>query len=808
MFDDRILLNWTASCGATSYEVYRVESRKTPESSPEPGDLIGEVSDNTFEDVSGLELNKIYYYCIKAKNAAGVSEFSAYNSGYLSELPPPPSAITVSDGTFFNKIRVSWPKMKGAVSYEVYRNTADDFSSSSKIADVPYESMKKTFITASDGTKTTYIYYLYDDPGDDLLNTVPETKYYYWVKSYNESGASELPSRAGAGFLSSKGPSSLKASNGTVFDKIRINWSAVAGATGYDVYRYTDKQCSQEQTIFNAGANLFYDDTSAVAGTSYYYKAKAKYKDSYTSLFSPSDSGYHFPNVAKLTVPIIRHVSKGEFGFVRITWSAVDLAENYKIYRNTVKEFATSTPIATTASTCFDDMTVIPDTKYWYWVKANNDTADATSMLSKPKSGHAKGTSNDISDGGSSTADGAEGSFKFYAVEVPKDTTRLIITLSGTSGGNDCDLYAKFASYPSLSSYNAKGLEIAGGKRLTATNPVQGTWYILLYGRTAYADVTVTVNCYSVTDIVLKQVPSNDLSVPYKANFKGQVVDSDGIGIPGMIVKARNPITGLTTVLNRTDASGFFKYSDLIKSEGEHTFDFFFTEMPDAAKGTASHTVASRKGCLEDNRFFDMSAYIPAKPAPVADAADVQGLQNFLDTRNGWDDDAIDGIYAAKWVESTLVKAKDDTQLAGKLDEGLYMFFYGVEGAGVGNDMTVYSALSAVPFVVHVEDSKKAGIVAKLKLLGLIDDTQEADMADGKIGIIAVTSLSNPDESSDKNYNISLLACEQLELLADIAAGEASFVEDGKYSDTSAKTFTVTLANGRKINVVGAGFVK
>jgi hypothetical protein len=275
-----------------------------------------------------------------------------------------------------------------------------------------------------------------------------------------------------------------------------------------------------------------------------------------------------------------------------------------------------------------------------------------------------------------------------------------------------------------------------------------------------------------------------------------------------MTLQVRNPITGLTSTLAKTDAKGFFTYSTKIGSEGEHTFDFFFTDIRDTAKGTASHTVATRKGCIEDNGFFDSSDDMPAAPVAVPLQADVIGLQNFLNTRNGWNEEVIDDDYAIMWVVSTLVKAKDDAQLTDKLGyHGLYLLLYGVEGAGVGNDATTTSALSAVPFAVRVEYSKRASVLAVLKTLGIISGAQETAINGGRIGIIAVTSLSDPDEGLTP-VDISLLAREQLELLAKLAAGDASFVEDKTYSGVPSKILTVTLDSGRQINVVVAGFVK
>jgi hypothetical protein len=390
--------------------------------------------------------------------------------------------------------------------------------------------------------------------------------------------------------------------------------------------------------------------------------------------------------------------------------------------------------------------------------------------------------------------------------------TRLVATLSGTpapSGTNDCDLFAKFANFPTKSSYSARGVENAGSEILTVSNPASGTWYFLLYGTTAYSNVTLTVKCYSVTDIVLTQVPPNDLAVPFTAALKGKVVDGDEAGIPNMVVKVRNPITGLTSLLTKTNSKGEFSYSALINSEGEHTFDFFFTEIPDTAKGTASHTVTTRKGCLEANNYFDFSAYLPATPEEVPLQTDISGLHTFLDIRNGWTDGAIDPAFETMWIEKTLVAAASDEKLAEKLDTGLYMFFYGVEGASVGNNMSTVSAFSALPFVVRVAADKMDIVLGKLRTQGIIDDTQYTDIHDNnKTGVVAVAAVSSATEGTDGNMNISLLAREQLEILANLA-GSTAVREDGdKYSATLTKSGVIKVSSGREINVLISSFVK
>ena len=708
-FDNKVQVAWRASVGATSYEVFRNTSNSTVGTNFL---RLGEVSDTMFEDTTA-EFNNIYYYFVRAKNSIGSSKFSAGNSGYIAKIPSVPGAVAASNGTYFDRIRVTWANTAAATSYLVFRTDSGAIIPNPAV-DTPIGETNALFL---------------NDLGDDIIPQVGGVvkTYFYWIAAKNQNGISSI-SKSNNGYLSKKGPATVTASNGTYSGKIMLTWGVVPGATSYDVYRYKDKALLVNDASFVKIAGTSYDDTTATKGVPYYYRVKAKYGSGdpvvykYDSDFSPSAMGL----AAGLNNPESTALSNG-------------------VKSNTVGEMD-------------------------------------------------------------------KGSSVYFSIDVPIGTTSLVATLNGTPPPvgtvNDCDLFAKFANFPTSKVFDAKGVENKVNEIMTVSNPAAGTWYFLLYGTTAYSNVTLTVNFYTVKGIVLTQVPSNDLAVPFTAAFKGMVADEKDAGVPNIVVQARNPITGLTGSLTKTDARGMFSYSALINSEGEHTFDFFFTDIPDTVKGTASHTVATKNGYLEVNNYFDTSSYLPANPVPLTEQTDVIGLQNFLETRKGWNGNPINKTYETKWVENTLVKAGADTQLAGKLNDGLYLVLYGVEGAGAGNDKASISAFSAVPFVLHVESSKKAEVLANLKLLGLVDAVQEAAVISGKIGIIAVTSLSDPDEGATP-ANISLLASEQLELLAKIAENSGtSTTTNVTYFNVEAKQFTVTFADGRKINVVASAFVK
>jgi hypothetical protein len=85
-------------------------------------------------------------------------------------------------------------------------------------------------------------------------------------------------------------PTNLSASDGDYTDRVKVTWTASSGATDYEIWRNTSNNSAAASKIANDNTSP-YDDTSAVAGTTYWYWVKAK-NAAGTSGFSNSDSGY------------------------------------------------------------------------------------------------------------------------------------------------------------------------------------------------------------------------------------------------------------------------------------------------------------------------------------------------------------------------------------------------------------------------------------------------------------------------------------------------------------------------------------
>jgi len=84
----------------------------------------------------------------------------------LATPPSPPTGVSASDGTYTNRVEVSWTASSGATYYKVFRNTSNSHSG---------ETVLTTSATSS--------------PYDDF-SAVPITTYWYWVQACNSGGCS------------------------------------------------------------------------------------------------------------------------------------------------------------------------------------------------------------------------------------------------------------------------------------------------------------------------------------------------------------------------------------------------------------------------------------------------------------------------------------------------------------------------------------------------------------------------------------------------------------------------------------------
>ena len=162
----------------------------------------------------------------------------------------------------------------------------------------------------------------------------------------------------------------------TVKGKPKISWSKVDSAVKYQVYRSTD---GKTYTSLIVTTKTSVTNTSAKIGTTYYYKAVAIRTDGIRSDYSNVKSIKCTP--AAPVVTISRYNGKA-----KLSWSAIDSADKYYIYRST--DGKTYDYIAKTTKLSYNDTKSASGTKYYYRVRAVaviNDT-DVESAGSTAKS--------------------------------------------------------------------------------------------------------------------------------------------------------------------------------------------------------------------------------------------------------------------------------------------------------------------------------------------------------------------------------------------------------------------------------------
>ncbi|TFH35471.1 MAG: hypothetical protein E4G99_07215 [Anaerolineales bacterium] len=229
-------VSWTGVPGATGYQVFRCTGTGTGSC----GSAIGSPTSSPYKD-TGASAGVDYYYRVKAcAGASNCSAFSVYDVGWRT--PAAPGNIQASDGTYTDKIHISWNAVAGATSYNLYRYIAD--------TGIP------NLIASPSGTT-------YDDTAP-----APGRDYWYWLETCVGVNCSALSENDG-GWRSILAPGNVQATDGTHVDKVVISWNAVGVAASSRVYRADSE--SGTKTQIGTPSSASFDDMTAMPGRTYYY---------------------------------------------------------------------------------------------------------------------------------------------------------------------------------------------------------------------------------------------------------------------------------------------------------------------------------------------------------------------------------------------------------------------------------------------------------------------------------------------------------------------------------------------------------
>lgn len=237
---DSIRVEWTAVYDAYRYVIYRSTSSGGPFS------YVGLTQYSTTFVDSGLDMGTTYYYYVIAENYSGIqSDDSNIDSATTYSLGAPVLTATANGSSSAN---LSWTTVTGAGGYRLYRST----------------SQNGTYSYIANAMATQYT--------DTGLS--PNTTYWYYVVAY--AGSSNGPNSNLAPVTLREvvyPPVSITAS--ALDDtRIKVGWSAVAGADEYRLFRSESINGTYTQVADGITATT-YADSGRSPGTTYWYKVQA-----------------------------------------------------------------------------------------------------------------------------------------------------------------------------------------------------------------------------------------------------------------------------------------------------------------------------------------------------------------------------------------------------------------------------------------------------------------------------------------------------------------------------------------------------
>ena len=337
------VLKWTSVKDATAYEVFRSTTGAAGSFS-----IVRRTSYLTWTDAN-TEMDKTYYYVVRAKNGSLCGKFSPAQSVKCPIVLSVPS-MTLDLNKSTGKPVISWTSVPFATQYEIYRSATG--------ADKSYRIIRRTALL--NYTDTT---------------AASGTTYYYVVRAMRGTGNSAIYSRfCKAQSTTSAVPPSTPTVTLRIDDttgKPVISWNKTANAAQYEIYRSTTG-ADKSYRIIRRTALLNYTDTTAASGTTYYYVVRAIQGTSpniFRGRFCPAQS---IRCAAVPGVPDMALTTDIDTGHIVISWSAAADAAQYEVFRST--DSSSFSSVCRTAALTWTDPNTESGVTYYYKVRGITDS--------------------------------------------------------------------------------------------------------------------------------------------------------------------------------------------------------------------------------------------------------------------------------------------------------------------------------------------------------------------------------------------------------------------------------------------------
>jgi fibronectin type 3 domain-containing protein len=334
-YNDKVVVTWSQVGDATGYNLYR------------DGVLQQANYGGTLWEDNTVVPGTIYYYQIEVINTCGtgpIGPAAPGEAGSACVVPSAPTWCTASDGTFPDRIQVSWEAIALATSYDIYR----------------------------DGNSTPFATGILTETWDDTSIILCDHHDYEVVAVSGCGESVKSPSDNGYSEYFTAEPQNVQATDGDFHNKVTITWDAVPGALTYNIYR--DSVLLQA----NVGLVVTWDDMTTIQGVIYYYKV-AGVNQCGEGALGPAGLGEPGNTCIPLPAPASCTASDDTYAdHVEVAWDIVPGATGYNVYRD-----GNPTPVAANeAGLTWDDYAVNPCEPHDYTVTTLSTCGESTPCAS------------------------------------------------------------------------------------------------------------------------------------------------------------------------------------------------------------------------------------------------------------------------------------------------------------------------------------------------------------------------------------------------------------------------------------------
>jgi fibronectin type 3 domain-containing protein len=331
----QVTLNWATTPGAASYRVYRGTTTGVYSL------LASNITTTTYADATVVN-GTTYFYVVRAFNGT-----ESMNSTEASSRPISNFSISSVSPLSTTSLQVTWAAVSGASTYNVrYGTNTGVYSTTVSNVTSPYT----------------------------ITGLSANTNYFIQVQAQNTIGSgASVNSTESSQITPLTAPSGLTANGGA--SQVNLTWTAVSGATSYKVLRGT---VSGTHTLLVSGVSgTTYSDTSAVAGTPYFYVVRA---------FNGNDSANSNEVTAQpIAAFTISSVTGTNSTTLSVSWSAPAGANSYDLSYGTTSGTYTTTLTNVTSPSTITGLSAA--TTYFVRVTAKNATGSGTTVHSTQSSG-------------------------------------------------------------------------------------------------------------------------------------------------------------------------------------------------------------------------------------------------------------------------------------------------------------------------------------------------------------------------------------------------------------------------------------